>query len=115
MVLLFSGQEPVEAFAWDAMPLTAAEGKEVLAARPSTHVPIGAGDRSVAGRRVELVMPESVKDTFFVVSVASASEQEERSVLLENVCEPPVRAMVDERSGIVMVRVVAVVMPESWS
>ena len=58
MVLLFSGQEPVEAFAWDAAPLTPAEGKEVLAARPSTHVPIGAGDRSVIARRVKLVMAE---------------------------------------------------------
>jgi hypothetical protein len=54
MELTFRGKEVVDAFVWDAMPLDATEGVEILRARPSTHVPIGSGDRTLVSKRVKL-------------------------------------------------------------
>ncbi len=54
MEIAFTGREPVDAFLWDAMPLTAAEGEAMFRERPSTHAPIGAGDRSVVSLGVVL-------------------------------------------------------------
>ncbi len=54
MEIVFSGKEPVDAFVWDAMPLSAQEGEVMLRARPSTHVPIGAGDRTIVSAKVTM-------------------------------------------------------------